>query len=95
MNEDEPRYPMFPDPHWERGDRCHGYWITEYVRIGQVGIGPGRGAAKKYGYSWSLDWPFEGLAKGECNTLRAAKRAVEKAFAAKRAEMRTRTYRVC
>jgi hypothetical protein len=74
-----------PEPHWEHGHRVHGYWIggTQY---GRVSIGPGRGAARD-GYNWSMDFPLQNTAQGHTKTLRAAKLAVQRAFAAKRAEM--------
>jgi hypothetical protein len=86
--EPEPPY----SPHWERGDRCHRYWIGPATRAGFVGL-PYR-TAKVHGYVWTLDFPVQGTASGHTTTLRAAKRAVERALAATRAEMRRRTYRL-
>ncbi len=64
-------------PHWERGIRCHGYWIG-LVRIGWVGLPYG-------GVKWGkYKWIFTGHSprqEGKTSTLRAAKRAVEKLFA--------------
>lgn len=82
----------FPAPHWERGLRCHGYWIGDFSRIGFIGLPPRFVTAKVDGYSWSMDFPLIGSATGKAKTLRSAKRALERAFTAKRAEMRQRTY---
>lgn len=64
-----------PLPVWERGYRCHGYWLGN-TRVGHVGLTP-RGFPVVY--SWSLDNPTA-AASGECATLRATKRRVEAAF---------------
>ena len=65
------------DPHWERGYRVHGYWIGN-VRIGWVGLPPGRGTWKQLGYGWGLDKP---VVEGREPSLQKAKQAVEKALA--------------
>ena len=67
------------EPHWERGYRCHGYWLGEQ-RVGVVGISHGKGAAQKYGYSWRMDYWHHNTPERCVPTLRAAKRAVEKAY---------------
>ncbi len=63
-------------PHWERGYRCHGYWL-DLVRLGVVSIGPGRGAARRHGYRWCF-----GSKEGLARTLRAARRAIERVWQA-------------
>jgi hypothetical protein len=60
---------------WEHGYRCHGLWRGS-SRVARVSIGPKRlwdGI-----YRWELDgFP---ATSGEANTLRGAKRQVEKAL---------------
>jgi hypothetical protein len=67
------------EPHWEHGYRCHGYWLGNR-RIGFIGICSGRGAAAKYGYGWSMDYPRDKAAFGRSMRLRSARRAVERAY---------------
>lgn len=73
------------EPHWERGFRCHGYWLGG-KRVGCVSLPPRLPSLNSYaktdGYGWSLDsddaqHPPPRL---RFKTLRAAKRAVEKAY---------------
>ena len=72
------------EPHWERGFRCHGYWIG-LVRWGMVGLPPRAGVDApgegRYG------WVFEphGITgqrpvEGRSATLRVAKKMVEEQF---------------
>lgn len=74
--------PAFPV--WERGYRCHGFWIGT-KRLGVVGYGPGKGAAKAGGYTWeygppSADGqPSRRYRKGWAIDLATAKRRVAKA----------------
>jgi hypothetical protein len=68
-----------PQPHWEHGYRCHGYWLG-VKRIGYVSIGPGRGAARKYGYRYSFDLPTSEFLLGQSKSLIVAKKAVELAW---------------
>ncbi len=83
-----------PEPRWERGYRCHGYWIGIY-RYGWIGCGsPKRNPVKDFGYRWSMDFPVDETATGETTTLREAKRAVEAAFKAKHSETKQRIYRI-
>lgn len=64
-----------PLPVWERGSRCHGYWLDKPVqRMGHVGLTP---PGHPVMYSWALDATDD---RGECTTLRAAKRRVEAMF---------------
>lgn len=66
-------------PRWEHGFRVHGYW-TGIVQWGRVGIGHGR-VPKNNGYSWMFTPPDGQLVEGYADTLRQAKRTVEKMFA--------------
>ena len=59
--------------HWEHGHRCHGLWVGNR-RLGFVGLPP-RGSPVVY--SWSVDREYGPT--GTRKTLRAAKRAVERA----------------
>lgn len=68
--------PVAVEPHWERGRRCHGYWIG-LARFGWVGIDIG---GAKYGYGWLFDPPCGNREEGEATTLREAKRRVEKCY---------------
>jgi hypothetical protein len=78
--------------HWEHGYRCHGYWLG-VVRWGVVSIHAHRfgKVPTKDGYGWELT--PDGIAhnkpspklSGTADTLRQAKRAVEKAYQAWRA----------
>jgi hypothetical protein len=61
-------------PRWERGYRCHGYWI-ENTRVGYVGLGP-RGFFDG-DYMWGLDGTQE---RGHAFSLRTAKRLVKQAY---------------
>jgi hypothetical protein len=70
------------EPHWERGHRCHGYWIDNF-RVAVVGYPPPPGKAKDIGYTWFVQVPGLGEEEGWAATLNAAKRAVEKKFAHK------------
>lgn len=83
---------MTPDharPHWERGYRCHGYWLG-LVRLGLVSLGPARCTlAARDGYQWEY---FPGgvvaqkpAAGGTVKTLREGRRLVEAAHAAREA----------
>ncbi len=61
--------------HWEHGYRVHGLWDEDTgQRVGAVGIGP-RNLWDGI-YRWYLDGS---RLEGEAATLRAAKRAVERA----------------
>lgn len=69
-------------PRWERGHRCHGYWL-DGKRLGVVGYGPGRGAAAESGYTWRTDLgDWHRRPDGHASTLEQAKRNVEKEVAA-------------
>jgi len=64
---------------WEHGHRCHGAWVESGgfdQRIGFVGLTPP--GIRPVVYSWSLDDVKD--ANGECSTLRAAKRRVDRAI---------------
>jgi|GEM_PF-6343673 len=66
---------LMKNGHWERGDRCHGFWIFG-SRVAVIGLGPKHlwdGV-----YRWSLDAPT--VLKGEAKSLIEAKRAVEYAL---------------
>jgi hypothetical protein len=72
-------------PQWTHGYRCHGYSIDSHnVRYGCVGIGPGL-VPKTGGYSWEFtphgSQSVTGLVEGTADTLRQAKRAVERLYA--------------
>lgn len=76
---EEPTMPdLTVEPHWERGSRCHGYWVGMH-RVGFIGFGHARGDASRYGYEWSYDQPIIEAARGSEVTLSAAKRRVEAA----------------
>lgn len=64
-------------PHWEHGYRCHGYWLGE-ERIGFVGLASGRLSDYYAPYSWYCEVPGK-RRSGWVSSLRAAKRAVERA----------------
>ena len=67
-----------PLPVWEHGHRCHGYWLQDVSpphRMGHVGLTPP--GHHPVVYSWALDATDD---RGECTTLRAAKRCVETMF---------------
>lgn len=68
-------------PHWERGYRCHGYWIqvTQWGRV--YLLGPhGTTLASKDGYGWSFSPPGGKYQEGRCKTLREGKLIVEGHF---------------
>lgn len=63
--------------HWERGFRCHGYWLGTTM-FGRVSIGP-RGFWKPAdGYGWDLMMPGRPKQEGDLPTLREAKQQVER-----------------
>jgi hypothetical protein len=71
-----------PLPVWEHGYRCHGYWLEDpRQRVGHVGLTP---PGYPLVYSWAIDATEDrddlSPCRGECTTLRAAKRKVEAAF---------------
>lgn len=72
------------EPHWERGYRCHGFWVGN-VRWGLVSIGPaGTTLASRDGYQWEF-FPDGSTARkphttGYARTLREAKRMVEAVY---------------
>ena len=75
------------DPRWEHGYRCHGYWV-DLVRWGFVSIQARRfgRVSRVDGYSWEF-FPNGVIPraarpghKGTCDTLRQAKRAVERQY---------------
>lgn len=81
------------DAHWEHGNRCHGLWRDDAaidIRVAYIGLPPRVFPAKVHGYSWSMDWPNEGTAKGTSRTLREAKSAATKAWNEKVTAMRGR-----
>jgi hypothetical protein len=62
--------------HWEHGYRVHGLWDDAGKRLGAVGIGP------RNLWDGVYRWWVDGCkTEGEAATLRAAKRAVERAVA--------------
>lgn len=61
-------------PKWERGYRCHGFWVDN-IRVGHVSLGPRGFYAGDYG--WELDGTQE---RGYAFSLRAAKRLVTQAY---------------
>jgi len=66
------------NPVWEHGSRSHGFWIGT-KQIGFIGISPP--TVNPVVYVWSLNVPHHDVAKGECLSLRRAKRFVERAWA--------------
>lgn len=62
----------------------HGYWLSDGPgppqRMGHVGLSPR--AVQPIEYTWALDDRRAVNASGTATTLRAAKRAVERAFRA-------------
>jgi hypothetical protein len=56
-------------PFWERGYKCHGYWLGK-LRIGVVEVEPGEQLEMKY--RWSA-----GTHAGQTTTLKEAKQLVE------------------
>jgi hypothetical protein len=62
--------------HWEHGYRTHGLWDERGRRLGAVSLGPRDHWDGVYRY-WTDAKPD---AVGEAATLRAAKRAVERAI---------------
>ena len=66
-------------PVWERGKRVHGYWIGT-DRVGHVGLKQGR-LPKRGGYFWECCGQ-----EGREDTLRRAKKAVERAYKTRKAE---------
>lgn len=67
---------VMPPPVWERGFRCHGYWLGNN-RVGFVGLTPPM--KNPTVYTWSL--PSDEALTGQCLSLRNAKRLVERAYA--------------
>lgn len=70
-------------PKWERGYRCHGFWLGQ-VQVGRVGIGPKHLWTPADGYSWVV-WKQGCVtcvteAEGTLPTLAEAKRRVELVF---------------
>lgn len=70
---------MPAEPRWERGRRCHGFWLGK-ERIGLISYGTGKGAAKAGGYDWSFALPPI-TDDGWSLDLKAAKRRIEKLYA--------------
>jgi len=67
---------MAAAPHWEHGYRCHGLWRGN-DRLGCVSLGPP--GLWDGVYRWMIDArPAD--PSGQAATLRAAKRAVERAL---------------
>jgi hypothetical protein len=66
-------------PEWERGYRCHGYWIG-IDRVGFVGLPPAFATARKDGYFWHATPPDSTERQGWEPTLRKAKRSVERTY---------------
>ena len=68
-----------PVPQWERGYRTYGYWLGQR-RVGRVSLPPPPSLRKHIPlvYRWELDYPWSGA--GETRSLRAAKKAVERAY---------------
>lgn len=64
-------------PHWERGYRCHGFWLGT-KRIGFIGLTPEH--YKPLICFWSLDIPKQNFMTGETNNVRKAKQLVEHAY---------------
>lgn len=84
---DAPPKVDLPLPIWEHGYRCHGYWLDDMgpghrQRMGHVGLSPQ--IVRPTVYSWAIDATENRddmtPCRGECTTLRAAKRKVEAAF---------------
>lgn len=70
-------------PHWERGYRCHGYWIGN-ERIGFVALTP-RGPWPTE-YHWGMDCqPNSPSVKAK--SLHDGKRSVEKTYAEQMAKI--------
>lgn len=57
--------------HWERGWRCHGYWINS-ERIGYVALSPP-------GFKVIYTWGLSETDKGKESSLKKAKLLVERA----------------
>ncbi len=69
-------------PAWERGFKCHGFWLTPTIQIGRVSIGPLNWTPAD-GYDWLFRLtPSGGYVEGKAKSLRAGKRAVEKLWEA-------------
>jgi hypothetical protein len=67
-------------PTWERGYRCHGYWIGT-KRFGSVSIGPRNlTQVKRDGYTWTFIAPDAKISEGSCPTLKQGKRIVENLY---------------
>lgn len=68
-------------PIWEKGYRCHGYWLKT-VRLGAVTLPPpGFGPIDDYG--WTFKDPKDRTGKvhdGRCKTLREGKAIVEQLY---------------
>ena len=71
-------------PIWEHGIRCHGYWLG-LEQVGFVGLTPPM--VKPTMYTWSLNVPHYEAVKGQCLSLRQAKRFVERAYAEQSAHL--------
>lgn len=66
-------------PVWERGFRCHGYWVG-VDRVGAVALPPGQnwGTPQRLIYRCWIDCKPDEI--WEYKTLRAAKRRVEEEY---------------
>lgn len=64
-------------PHWERGYRCHGYWLG-VERIGFVSLSPE--GFKPLHVSWLVNLPNGKKDEGSCTNVRKGKQLVEKAY---------------
>lgn len=66
-----------PEPRWEKSRRRHGYWWG-LERVGFIGVYRSGCLSK---YHWSFDLPADEARSGRADTLRKAKRCVERAHA--------------
>lgn len=70
---------MTDSPKWERGFRCHGYWIgVKHVGWVRLPCRPGRCSVE--GYGWGVVNRTGGYIEGTVFTLREAKRKVEAVY---------------
>lgn len=68
---------MQEQPHWERGYRCHGFWIG-IKRIGHISLSPEH--YKPLICSWSFSLPHDDAVSGQAPNVRKAKQLVERAY---------------
>lgn len=67
-------------PEWNRGYRCHGYWVGN-TRIGIVCIGPKGYWSLSDGYLWRMDSWDHRRKSNRAKDLKTAKKLIEKEYA--------------